>query len=654
MLKNLKLGARIGGGFAIVLVLLAVVAFVGYNGLFGVSDRVDKVDDVNRIVKYLLESRRQEKNFVIRGGKEYIDKVQNKVADIKKQANETKEKFKDSVNRQQMDEVISAIGKYEKGFALLVDLTEKQSAADAKMVKAARAFLKTTEEIRQEQKAEYQALRKANADEAKLDDKLTKADDANQLIKLALESRRQEKNFILRGDKTYVEKVDNCVEDILSLARDMRSRFRQAKNRVQADNVIFSAKEYKAEFDEVVRLIEKKKEADKEMVAAARAALKICDEARADQKAEMEGRISMANGIMIIGSLVAIVLGALLAFFITRAITKPINRIIEGLNDGAGQVASASAQVSSSSQSLAEGSAEQASSLEETSSSLEEMASMTKQNADNANQANNLMTEANQVVRSANDSMGELTKSMEEITQASEETSKIIKTIDEIAFQTNLLALNAAVEAARAGEAGAGFAVVAEEVRNLAMRSADAAKNTAGLIEGTVKKVRDGAETVTKTNEAFGEVAKSADKVGELVGEIAASSQEQAQGIEQVNKAVAEMDDVTQQSASNAEESASASEEMNAQAEQMKDMVGDLMAIVGASGQNGSGRHIGVGTERKTAARGLAGDIPKALAAPAKKSRSKEAKEVAIAPENKKEVPPEEVIPMEDGDFRNF
>jgi len=170
------------------------------------------------------------------------------------------------------------------------------------------------------------------------------------------------------------------------------------------------------------------------------------------------------------------VLGLLVAFFITRSVTGTIGRVVEGLTEGADQVASASAQVSSASQELAEGASEQAASIEETSSSLEEMASMTKQNAANANQANALMNKTRQVVEQANGSMTHLIASMDEISKASEATSKIIRTIDEIAFQTNLLALNAAVEAARAGEAGAGFAVVADEVRNLAMRAAEAAK----------------------------------------------------------------------------------------------------------------------------------------------------------------------------------
>ncbi len=273
--------------------------------------------------------------------------------------------------------------------------------------------------------------------------------------------------------------------------------------------------------------------------------------------------------------------GILTSFFFASSISKLLARISSGLGEASDQVASASNQVSSASQSLAEGSSEQAASIEETSASLEEISSMTKQNADHSNHADTLMTEANRGVGQANTSMNELTQSMREISKASEETSKIIKTIDEIAFQTNLLALNAAVEAARAGEAGAGFAVVADEVRNLALRAADAAKNTAQLIEGTVKKVNDGSGLVAKTNEDFSQVAANTAKVGELVGEIAAASTEQAQGIEQVNTAVSEMDKVVQQNAAAAEESASASEEMTAQAEEMKAMVNELVALVG-------------------------------------------------------------------------
>ncbi|MEI7637882.1 MAG: methyl-accepting chemotaxis protein [Syntrophus sp. (in: bacteria)] len=351
---------------------------------------------------------------------------------------------------------------------------------------------------------------------------------------------------------------------------------------------------------------------------------------------------SIRNFIAIMG-LIFLAVTIVGVVFFAQSISVPIKNAVAQMSEAASQVAAASSQVSSSSQSLAEGASEQASALEETSSSLEEMTSMTKQNAGNAAQADGLMKQANQIINKANEAMNNLTKSMTEITAASEETSKIIKTIDEIAFQTNLLALNAAVEAARAGEAGAGFAVVAEEVRNLAKRAADAAKNTSGLIEGTVRKIKDGSALVVKTNDAFVEVSASSSKVGELVGEISAASQEQSQGIEQINKAVAEMDKVTQSTAATAEESASASEEMNAQAEQMKQVAYTLTQIIGGS-SNGNGYGNRRDTQVKKGIRGVLSAVT------AKRSTSSE---IASYDQGRK-VRPELVIPMDTDRFKDF
>jgi methyl-accepting chemotaxis protein len=276
----------------------------------------------------------------------------------------------------------------------------------------------------------------------------------------------------------------------------------------------------------------------------------------------------------------AFITGILLSFFVIRSITRPVNRIIGSLNEGADQVTSASQQISSSSQSLAESTSEQAASVEETSSSLEEMSSMTKQNADHAGQANGLMVEARTAIETAKNAMTELTVSMEQISTSGSQTSKIIKTIDEIAFQTNLLALNAAVEAARAGEAGAGFAVVADEVRSLALRAAEAAKQTEVLVQDTLSKVNEGSSSMSVTNNAFVRVAESTLKVAEIISDISSASQEQTTGIEQINLAVGEMDRTIQLNAASAEETSSASEEMNAMAEQMTAMVMELVVLV--------------------------------------------------------------------------
>ncbi len=351
-------------------------------------------------------------------------------------------------------------------------------------------------------------------------------------------------------------------------------------------------------------------------------------------------KTSSNSMFMIIGGVIlAIVLALIVSLFLANSVASPFRAIFQGLKTfSSGELdsvkvkfkevieslTSGSSQVSQASGQIASGSSQQAASLEETSSTLEEISSMTNNNAENANQANTLMQDTNRVVTDANQSMGELTKSMEEISKASEETSKIVKTIDEIAFQTNLLALNAAVEAARAGEAGAGFAVVADEVRNLAMRAADAAKDTSELIEGTVKKVTDGAVLVEKTNDAFKQVTDSSAKVGSLVAEISSASKEQADGISQVTTAVSEMDTVVQQNAAG-------SEELSSQADELSSKVGIMLEIV-----------EGEKSER----------IGKPVPQQPKWSRTGNKKMVA---HNPKEVRPDQVIPFdEDGEFENF
>ncbi len=280
------------------------------------------------------------------------------------------------------------------------------------------------------------------------------------------------------------------------------------------------------------------------------------------------------------GLLAAVAAGTAMAFLITRSVTKPIRRIIVNLNDGAAQVAEVSRQVSSASQSLAEGASEQASSLEETASALEQMAAMTRTNAESAKQARVSAEQARQAADEGDRTMNRLNDAMVAINESSGQISKIIKVIEEIAFQTNLLALNAAVEAARAGEHGKGFAVVAEEVRRLAQRCASAARDTTTLIEGAVQQARQGAEISTSVGASLSGIVSEAAKVAELINGIARASEEQAQGVEQVNIAVSQMDKVTQQNAAGAEESAAAAEQLSAQAATVAGVVQELAVLV--------------------------------------------------------------------------
>ena len=295
---------------------------------------------------------------------------------------------------------------------------------------------------------------------------------------------------------------------------------------------------------------------------------------------QAEGTVSRARWMILVAFAFSLAVAAVVVFVVLQ-INKSLRQAVIELSEGAEQVASAASQVSTSSQSLAQGSSELAASLEETSSSSEEVSAMARKNAANSRSAVELVSQSQQKSTQTKQSLDETVAAMSEIKTQSDKISKIIKVIDDIAFQTNILALNAAVEAARAGTAGMGFAVVADEVRNLAQRCAQAAKDTASLIEESITKSGNGKMKVDQVAAAIRIITEDSLKVKTLVDEISVGSDEQARGIEQIGKAVTQMGQVTQTTAATSEESAAAAEELNAQSEVLKNIAARLTEMVG-------------------------------------------------------------------------
>ena len=635
-LKNAKLATKLYFGFGIVLALLIAIGFTGWNALqnasYGFSNYRAMARDSN--LAGLLESdmlmvRMNVKDFIITGSDKDKQEYQHYIKSMHKYLEQAKKDIQNPERVKKINFVDKEVDTYDKAFAKVLSMRKERDQLVGTLNTAGPEMERALTKIMQS---------------AASDNDMSAALESGLSLRGLLLARLYVIKFLENNEQAAVDRVNKELELLKKPLQRMDSELQSPERRKLLESVIAKKAVYENAFKNVVNLILERNEIitntlDKigPLVAKSTKEVKLSIKAEQDRLGpELQANNASAVTIMIIVGFVATLVGVLLAFFITRSISKPINLSIQGLSASSDQVASASSQVANAGQSLAQGTAEQAAAVEETSSSMEEMSSMTKRNAESAGQADGMMREASRIVEEANQAMGELSQAMSKINAASDETAKIIKTIDEIAFQTNLLALNAAVEAARAGEAGAGFAVVADEVRNLAMRAAEAAKNTGSLIEANINDIRVGSELVAKTDDTFKQVRESAAKVAELVSEIAHASKEQSEGLLQVNQALSDMDRVIQQNAANAEESAAASEELTAQAATVADYVLGLAAVVGGQNSKSESRH-----QRQ-----------KAL--PDYSSQKKAAQEKPAAPLPKVNSNPQEMIPLDDDEFRDF
>ena len=372
-------------------------------------------------------------------------------------------------------------------------------------------------------------------------------------------------------------------------------------------------------------------------------------ESRAEAiKASAEESKKLFLNFLFVGIGVSILLLNVVGWIVAKSIPRSFMLLIDRLAIGAAQIESASGHIASSSESLASSTTEQAASLEETSASLEEIASMTKNNAENSREAKDLTGAMREVADTGASDMDKMAHAMAAIKESSNNIAKIIKTIDEIAFQTNILALNAAVEAARAGEAGMGFAVVAEEVRNLALRSASAARETAEKIEDSIQKSSAGVQINAKVSLSLADIVSKARQADELVAQISIASNEQSQGIDQINSSVSQMDAMTQNNAAGAEESANVSADLRTQSTQLTQLVQELQTLVGGK-SSGAKRSSKIKSPLKTKKTQLASS----RRVTESKTQSSKPANRALTNKDSKSTAHRDAIPLED-EFQDF
>lgn len=658
----MTLGKRISLGFGILVAITLVLGTMGVINMRSAATNATKLSDIyapevqvaSEVFKTANQIRYDIRAFTMQDDEKSLAEAKKGFVELQKLLSDAEalgKKYDLKALLEQQKAASKALGEYMASVERSEKILERKKTFDTSMVDSARIFLKNTDEYLRTQEAQLRVEIEEKADKVKLIERLDKITKINNIIDTGNNARVYGQRAQVKRDVTMLENAIQAFDGVYKTLADIRTHTTRAANLEQLKNIETATKSYETALRAFLLIMQEtdtenklRVKAANEVLAAAEAVVDLGLKNVGEISHESTTSLSLASLMMIIGLVLALIISFGVAFFMIRSIVKIVVESVKSLSEGTTQVVSASEQISSASVSLAEGASSQASSVEEVSATIEQATASNNQNAENSREANILAQHSNEAAKIGNQRVEELMGAMEKITDSSQKIAKIIKTIDEIAFQTNLLALNAAVEAARAGEHGLGFAVVAEEVKNLAERSAGAAKEITGIIEASIDQVKMGTDVANKTKESFGDILSGIKKTSDLIGEIAISAKEQAEGMNQIATAMGSVDQITQQNASASEETAAAAEELNAQALSMLQSVSEIAALAGFDmGKEHMRAPTSQGIKRVSTSA-----APKRIAMAPKKTKSTSFSSTTSKRSN------EDVFPLGEDDLREF
>ena len=598
MFKSLRLGNKIILGFSILLVILLVLGLISLFNMSKVAEDVKEMDGESipitnlasltneKSLFYMYEMRgygyTEDETFYNSGMNKYLPELREEMSKIIKVIDQSSNyKFL----KDDLDKVDKLVNEYEviavrtkTKISELNKVREDMDENARKFETALKKYVDSTYDILQANINKIDNSASGRLERHKNMSNIL--DDINRVRRVTWRAQAQR-------DPKMLTEVMQILDTSYSKVKIVRETAIIKVNQDYLDNILSALAIYKKSTEDLLKTWEELQVVNKDRSDKGREVIVAVNGVASKTMVEVEKNstgmleiLSMSSKSIVISVIIAILIGIVAAYIIIKSITRPIDKIVGELSESAGQVSAASMQLSDASHELAESSTEQAASIEETASTLSESSSMVQQNTENTKQTSILVQETKYAAETGNNEMKNMMEAMNGIKKSSDAIGKIIKVIDDIAFQTNILALNAAVEAARAGDAGMGFAVVAEEVRNLAQRSAQAASDTATMIAENINISEKGVILAEKVAEALKVINTKADKVDDIMQEVLAASIEQTQGISQINRAISQMEQVTHNIASNAEESSSASSELNAQAENMNFVVENLNIMI--------------------------------------------------------------------------